>query len=142
MGCKVTHICMVSPTAGEVFYLYCLLLRQPTRSFNQVRTVDGIMFDTFHEAAIQLGLFINQNKGQYMLADAVICLSVHLLKSNSYSPISVYKEKPANTSPLVSLMQDFTMQTHSEERGVDLCLLSLASSFQEGGRTLSHFSLP
>ena len=57
---------MVSPTAGEVFYLYCLLLRQPTRSFNQVRTVDGIMFDTFHEAAIQLGLFINQNKGQYM----------------------------------------------------------------------------
>ena len=34
------------------------------------------------------------------------------------------------------------MQTHSEERTIDLCLLALAAVFQEGGRALAHFGLP
>ena len=42
----------------------------------------------------------------------------------------------------LSLAQDFIMQTHSRERGVDLCLLSLAASFQDSGRTPSQFRLP
>jgi hypothetical protein len=29
IGCKIARICVVSPMCGEVFYLRCLLLRQP-----------------------------------------------------------------------------------------------------------------
>jgi PIF1-like helicase len=42
----------------------------------------------------------------------------------------------------MSLAQDFIMQTHSQEQGVNMGLLALASSFQDGGRSLSQFGLP
>ena len=63
---------MVSPTAGELFYLHCLLAHKPAESFTDLRTVDGVTLDTFHEAAMRIGLFTNQNEGQYVLIDTTL----------------------------------------------------------------------
>ena len=57
IGCKVTRAHIVSPAAGELFYLCCLLMCQPAHSFAKVCTIDRITFDIYQEAAIWLGLF-------------------------------------------------------------------------------------
>lgn len=144
IGCKVTRIRVVSPTCGEVFYLRCLLLRQPARSFAQLRTVDGVTFPSFHEAAVRLGLFANETEGHYALADATasFCTPAQIRFLFTRIVLEGYPAVPLWEEFRIALAQDFIMQTHSQERGVDLCLLSLASSFQEGGRALSHFGLP
>src|ERR1700722_1088421 len=52
VGCKVSQITMVSPTAGELFYLRCLLMRRAACSYSDLRTVEGTTYETFHDAAI------------------------------------------------------------------------------------------
>jgi len=59
---------------GELFYARMLLLHRAAQSFHDLRTIDGIEFPTFHEAACQLGLFDDQHKGQQALQEAVECL--------------------------------------------------------------------
>jgi hypothetical protein len=48
----------VGPTAGENFYLWTLLMivRGP-KSFDNLKTVDGQICDTFHEACLKLGVY-------------------------------------------------------------------------------------
>lgn len=67
---------------------------------------------------------------------AQVCFLFTWISLEGYPAVPLWEEFQ------LSLAQDFIMQTHSCERGVDLCLLSLAASFQEGGRTLSQFGLP
>jgi hypothetical protein len=47
---------MVSPTAGELFYIRCLLGRQAVSSFADLRIVDGVTHPFSYEAALVLGL--------------------------------------------------------------------------------------
>jgi PIF1-like helicase len=144
VGCKVTRIRVVSPTCGEVFYLRCLLLRRPARSYAQARTVDGITFNTFQEAAVRLGLFANENEGHYALADAVasFCTPAQVRFLFTRICLEGYLAVPLWEEFQMALAQDFILQTHSQERGVNLGLLALASSFQESGRSLSQYGLP
>ena len=144
VGCKVTRIRVVSPTSGELFYLRCLLIRQPARSYVKLRTIDGIMFDSFHEAAVRLGLFANENEGQYALADAVasFCTLAQIRFLFSRIVLEGFSAIPLWNEFRLPLAQDFIMQTHSEEHAMDLCLLALAAAFQDGGRALGHFGLP
>jgi hypothetical protein len=71
IGVKVTRLQTISPTAGEVFYLRCLLAHHAACSFVEVRTIDGIVHSTFHQAALHLGLFTNENEGHYAMLEAV-----------------------------------------------------------------------
>ncbi|KAG2139345.1 PIF1-like helicase-domain-containing protein [Suillus clintonianus] len=57
--------------SGEPFYLRALLLHQPATSFIDLCTIEGHVFDTFHDAACDLGLFDNENKGYLALQEAV-----------------------------------------------------------------------
>ena len=134
----------MSPTSGELFYLRCLLIRQPARSYVKLRTIDGIMFDSFHEAAVRLGLFANENEGQYALADAVasFCTPAQIRFLFSRIVLEGFSAIPLWNEFRLPLAQDFIMQTHSEEHAMDLCLLALAAAFQDGGRALGHFGLP
>lgn len=70
-GRKVCQIQTLSPTAGEAFYLRCLLMHRPAQSFVDARTIDGMIYDTYHEAALQLGLFRTRNEGYYAMFEAV-----------------------------------------------------------------------
>ena len=43
----------------------------PTSSFSDLQTVDGIIHRNFQDTAIAAGLFVNQNKAEYTIQEAV-----------------------------------------------------------------------
>ena len=49
----ITRMGMLYPTAGEIWYERQLLLHYQTSSFLQLRTINGIVYQTFQEAAVQ-----------------------------------------------------------------------------------------
>ena len=53
---SITRIEMVPLTVGEKWYLRLILYNQPVLSFKDARTIDGITFQTFQEAALALKL--------------------------------------------------------------------------------------
>lgn len=67
----VSRIQTVRPGHGEVFYIRMLLFHQAARSFDDLRTVDGILHDTFQSAAHACGLLEHNNEGELVLEDAI-----------------------------------------------------------------------
>ena len=61
----------VAPTAGERFHLRMLLIvvRGP-KSFNDLKTVDGEICETFHEACLKRGLLEDDGEWEICLRDA------------------------------------------------------------------------
>jgi len=53
---------MLYPTAGEIWYERQLLILYETFSFIQLRTINGIVYQTFQEAAVACGLVNDQNE--------------------------------------------------------------------------------
>jgi len=66
--CRLTFI---SPRQGEVFYFRALLLHEPAYSYEVLCSVNRIIYPTFQEATIQLGLFANINEAENWLQEAV-----------------------------------------------------------------------
>jgi hypothetical protein len=63
----------VHPAAGEVFYLRMLLNSEHCRgkdSFEALRSVDGVVLDTYKEACQQLGLLQDDREWQMVLEEA------------------------------------------------------------------------
>jgi hypothetical protein len=144
IGLKVTRIQMISPTAGELFYLRALLLHRPARSYEALRTVDGSVYTTFHDAAVHFGLFSNENEAQFALHEGVLSLiTPHQLRFlfarvvlEGYPAAALWEEFK------LELAADFIARTQSQEQGLNAALQSLSQSVREGGRKLSHFGLP
>jgi hypothetical protein len=65
---------MISPTAGELFYLRALLLHRPAQFYEELRTIDGTVYTTFHQVGVLFGLFSNENKAHFALHEGVLCL--------------------------------------------------------------------
>jgi hypothetical protein len=61
----------IPPSHGEVFYLRTLLQYRPSISHEAERTVDGVEYDTYQEAAMQLGLFANEKEAEYALLEGI-----------------------------------------------------------------------
>src|SRR3954453_4501075 len=61
---------------GELYYIHSLLLHKPAQSFNELRTVYGIHYPSFQEAAVALGLFANHSEGLDCMREAVQALSL------------------------------------------------------------------
>ena len=61
----------VPPTAGERFYLRTLLtVAKGPRSFGELRTYNGVIHDTFHEACLVRGLLEDDGEWRECLQDA------------------------------------------------------------------------
>jgi hypothetical protein len=70
-GTAIGHMFSASPTAGERFYLRTLLtVVKGACSFDDVRTVNGITYPTFHGACLALGLLENDNEWNQCLEEA------------------------------------------------------------------------
>ena len=61
----------VPPKVGELFYLRVLLLHKDARAFQDLRTIRGVEYTTFQQAAKALGLFDNQNEAIYVLEEGL-----------------------------------------------------------------------
>jgi PIF1-like helicase len=143
VGVKVSRLQTVPVTAGEAFYLRCLLTRRPARSFRDIRTIDDVLYSTFHDAAIAIGLFSTDNEGSYAMQDAVL---------SHYSPSQLrflfariilegYPATPLWEEFMDNLSIDFTLTMDSKERGVDRTLDCISFYLRECGRRLEDFGL-
>ncbi|XP_028752703.1 uncharacterized protein LOC114712351 [Neltuma alba] len=75
-GFAVGRITHVSPSSGELYYLRLLLttVRGPT-SFDDIKTVDGMVHDTFKSACFVLGLLQDDNEYITAIKEAAIWAS-------------------------------------------------------------------
>jgi hypothetical protein len=67
----VSRLTFSSPWQGEIFDLRALQPHKPAYSYEELSSVNGIIYRTFQEAAIQLGLFANLNEAENCLQEAV-----------------------------------------------------------------------
>ncbi|GAU90479.1 hypothetical protein RvY_02887 [Ramazzottius varieornatus] len=61
-------------SAGEVYFLRMSLDRRPARSYDDLRTVDGIYYSTFSEAAVSMGLVAKNGEADLRMQEAIECL--------------------------------------------------------------------
>ena len=66
---NISRLANVRPGAGELYYLRALLTRIPAYSFEQLRTVNGIVYPTFQEAATARGLFSDRSEAIQVLEE-------------------------------------------------------------------------
>ncbi|KIY51825.1 hypothetical protein FISHEDRAFT_12425, partial [Fistulina hepatica ATCC 64428] len=70
-ACHTTRLHSLLKPHSEAFYVRTLLLHRPARSFSQLRTVDGVEYLSFQEAAYALHLFADENEAQHAMNEAV-----------------------------------------------------------------------
>jgi hypothetical protein len=71
-GCCVGRLYFVSPSAGERYFLRTLLTKvKGAISFEALRTVNGVIHDTFKSACIALGLYDSDDEWNACLEEAV-----------------------------------------------------------------------
>ncbi|KAF5349056.1 hypothetical protein D9758_012686 [Tetrapyrgos nigripes] len=69
---RVVRIVMVYPRHGDVFYLCCLLMHGGAfHSWEDICTVDGVLYDSFADAARAKGLFDNASEGTLAFQELV-----------------------------------------------------------------------
>ena len=115
----------VSPIAGDVFYLRLLLHNDHCKgktSYEDLRTVEGEVCDTFKEACTKLGLLQDDNEWHYVLTEADFIQSSQALRE-LYITIVLYCE-PADPRKL--------FEDHWEKWTDDITLKA-----QQKGLTLS-----
>ena len=96
----LSRIDTIRPSQGELFYLRAILQSRSTLSFLDTRTVNGVIYEMFQEAAIALGLFADRNEAQYAIQEAIATLAtprqlhqlfVHLLVNDCVlAPIDIW----------------------------------------------------
>ena len=116
-------------------------------SFTDARTVNGAVCQTFQDAAIQLGLFGDQNEAQYAMQEAVETLYtprqirilfVHLLVNDCVTaPIQMWEDFKQ------SLALDLILQNNGVETlGFNMTLEEIDHHLEEYGKTLGSYGLP
>jgi hypothetical protein len=135
------------PSDGEIFYLRVTLQHRPARSFRDARTINGVEYTTFQEAAAQMGLFANENEAEYAMREAVhaLCtpkqlrlLFVHLLVNECVrTPLEIWQTFKAH------MALDFTLRHNRNEAvGTEHALQELSEFLEEHRQRLSDFGLP
>ena len=143
----ISRIRDVRPSEGDLFYLRALLQHRPASSYVDARTVNGIEYATFQEAATELGLFANEKESEYALMEAIQTLKtprqlrllfVHLLVNDCVpTPLAHWETFQENFA------LDFTLQNHNAlEIGMDHALQEIGQSLEEYGKTLGDYGLP
>jgi len=141
----VSRLTFISPRQGEVFYLRALLLHKPAYSYEELRSVNGIIYPTFQEAAIQLGLFANINEAENCLQEAVAFHYAPYHLRFLYAQLII--DIPAPALELWEKYKDELSADHSERFGrTDRAYLEALRDIERvltlRGSNLSDFGLP
>ena len=135
----------VNPT-GEMFFLRLLLLQaKGATSWEDVRTVNGIVLETFREACVLKGLLQDDTEWQNTLSEAVL---THMPKQlrQLFSIILTFCE-PDNPLHLWNTYKAFMMEDFIH-RSVPLLIAEQATLHQiekiinQSGKTLADYNLP
>ncbi|OWZ12200.1 LOW QUALITY PROTEIN: Helitron helicase [Phytophthora megakarya] len=154
---RVVH---VSPQDPELFYLRLLLCyrRRPT-SFEDLRTIDNVMYPTFHEAAMAAGYLENDREWEECLLEAsyermpyqlrqlfgtilstgIMGTRTSLVYSLPGSPLGLWERFKSDLS------EDFQrgLRMDADDRKVEFkTLKSLDNILRINGKTLENYGLP
>jgi hypothetical protein len=139
----------VKPTAGEAFYIRHLLDLQAARTWEDLRTVDGVVHATFQEAAIATGMFSDQNEAELAMeeaADTQLALPSQLRSLFSHLLLNDCCEAPLMlwNRFYERMSADFFWGVCQEDMpaALDRALDVLAGYLEEGGKQLRDFGLP
>ena len=146
----------INPRQGECFYLRLLLTHvKGPRSFNHIRTVNGDLRASFHEACLKLGLLENDNHYYLAMQEASLSNSSSTIRT-LFAVILAWCE-PSNPTELYdsfkdAMAEDFlhSYSNHSDNQEMpysteiyNLALTELQNKlYSMGGRELSSYGLP
>jgi hypothetical protein len=116
-------------------------------SFQDAHTVNNIEYDTYQEAATEIGLFANEKEAKYALLKGIqnlktprqlYILFIHLLINDCIPTPMVMWEKLG-----LPLSLDHTLQHGNVvEVGIGLGLSEMAAYLEEYGKKLADYNLP
>lgn len=141
----ISRMYSVSPTELEKFYLRLLLLHiRGARSYEELRTVDGKLCDSFREACIQLHLLADDTEyanafheaSQFQMPRQLIIMFATICAyCNLSDPIGLWKNYEE------SMIEDLSKK-HHHEAAVNLALYEIDSILRENGTSCCTIGLP
>ena len=142
----ISRIYSVSPSDVEKFHLRLLLLHVPgARSFDDMKTVDGVVCATFREACILRHLLADDNEYNQAIAEALNFQMPRQLRS-MFATICVYCQ-PSDpltlwTNHIEALIEDYTRTHHDHEDAVNAALHDIDRLLRENGTNCGAIGLP
>jgi len=116
---SITRLEMVPLTIGEKWYLRLILYRMPVVSFKDARTVDGMIFQTFQEAALARKLVEDENEANIAFQWATLHSSPPELRtlfvimtSQGFPTINIYNDLELR----MKLMEDYLIHFNNNMR--------------------------
>ena len=145
---RMPNICF-TPHSKPLFFLRQLLQKvKGPKSFADVRTVDGVVYDTYQEAAVKLGLFDDDTTLEQTLEEAYSikfgkvfrhCFVMLLINAAPTNPKDLWEKFKAR------LCEDYLKNTDLVEPTpamIDRCLIDLSVMFKQQGHDMTSFGLP
>jgi len=136
----------VNPLDRDRFHLRLLLLHQKgPQSFQDIRIVEGIVYQTNAGAAIALGLLENDQAWASCLIESAgldtprqqrYLFVMILVFCEPTNPLSLYQTNEAN------LMEDFNQRFQNISHARAACLDAIGSLPRENGKTHADYDLP
>jgi hypothetical protein len=149
-GDVVARIVMVYAHHGDVYYLRAILMHKAASGFEDARTVNHVIYLTFQEAAVAMGLFSDNNEGKVAFLE-LLSLGVTpsrlrwtfcLLAMDGNPMKAIWDDHQG------ALSEDFRLRRLREGRSAtpDLILNDALCELQEVlgglGSSLGHIGLP
>lgn len=140
---KIARIDTVPLRSGEVFYLRSLLLHKSAVSFTDLRTNNGNIFGTFHEAASDFGLFDNHQEGFLTLQEAVDSLRTPAQLRFLFAQILLegYPATPLWERFRDALSLDHIVRLANDANGYNFALQQIDDILSHSGKHLDHFGI-
>jgi len=123
---SITRLEMVPLVIGEKWYLRLILYSQPVLSFKDARTVNGITFQTFQEAALARKLVEDENEATTAFQWALLHSSPEELRTlfvimtaQGFPTVKLYNDPEMR----MKLMEDFLLDYNNNMRYVCLYII-------------------
>ena len=159
-GVKEAHVLgrvyTINPRQGECFYLRLLLHHiRGLQSFVELKTVEGDLCSSYHEACFRLGLLEDDNQYHLAMQEASVSNSGSSLRSlfaviltwcEPNNPLDIYKRHKKHMAEDFLHQQRTRLNDNDLDFNDDIFNLAL-NNFQDkvlsmGGRELSEYGLP
>jgi len=132
---------------GEIFYLRILLLTRSGTSWEDLRTINHVLYPSFQATCIALGVFADKDEAHFCMEEAIDTLRtphqlrilfIHLLMNSCINtPLQLWTEFRSKIS------EDFILAAAGDvERGCDEALKQLGFLLQSHGKHLEDYGLP
>jgi hypothetical protein len=145
-GPAIVRLRSYPPQTGELFYLRAVVQHHPGRSWADLKTLRGVVYNTFQAMAIALGLFPKDSEAQFAMREAI---------ASSYSPgqlrflfATVLIHMPGDSKALYDeFLQDISWDLQlvpelADGGWLNVVLQSIQGYLASQGSSLANFKLP